>query len=109
MPLTTIARVPSGEASRYGQQCKHWSHSLEVGHTAERGTIRFPAEGRAGTFPGNALVTLSPEDDTLNLRVEASASEQCEAMKGLLARHLDRFAFREAPLRFEWRDEPEAG
>jgi hypothetical protein len=25
-----------------------------------------------------------------------------ERMKGVVARHLDRFAFREAPLRFEW-------
>jgi hypothetical protein len=28
-----------------------------------------------------------------------------DALKGVVARHLDRFAFREAPLRFDWQDE----
>ena len=29
---------------------------------------------------------------------------QLDALKGAVARHLDRFAFREAPLSFDWRD-----
>ncbi|MCC2102319.1 MAG: DUF2218 domain-containing protein, partial [Hyphomicrobiales bacterium] len=28
-----------------------------------------------------------------------------DALKGVVARHLDRFAFREAPLAFDWRDQ----
>jgi len=30
---------------------------------------------------------------------------QLDALKGAVARHIDRFAFREAPLAFDWRDE----
>ena len=37
-------------------------------------------------------------------RIEASAPGQLEALKGAVARHLDRFAFREAPLTFDWVD-----
>ncbi|MCB5426329.1 DUF2218 domain-containing protein [Altererythrobacter sp. CC-YST694] len=103
--VTTVATVPTASASRYLQQlCKHWSHSLEVEFTPEHGTIRFPAEGRAGTFPGDALVTMDAHDISLEVRIDASVAEQRDIMKGVVARHLDRFAHREAPLPFEWQD-----
>ncbi|HMN54399.1 MAG TPA: DUF2218 domain-containing protein, partial [Sphingopyxis sp.] len=38
----------------------------------------------------------------LSVRIDASAEGQLEALKGAVARHLDRFAFREAPLRVDW-------
>ena len=105
MTSIATARVPTESGSRYLQQlCKHWSHSLPVEFTAERGTIRFPAEGRAGHFPGEAVVTLEAQPAALEVRVDASVPEQRDAMKGVVARHLDRFAFREAPLPFDWRD-----
>ncbi len=34
----------------------------------------------------------------------ASAAGQYDALKGTVARHIDRFAFREAPLAFDWQD-----
>jgi hypothetical protein len=37
-------------------------------------------------------------------RAEPAADGQLEDLKGVLARHLDRFAFREAPLQFDWQD-----
>jgi hypothetical protein len=37
------------------------------------------------------------------VRIEASAVEQLEALQGAVARHVDRFAFREAPLAYDWR------
>ena len=105
MTANTSAAVPTDKGSRYLQQlCKHWSHSLPVEFTAEHGEVRFPAEGRAGTFPGGALVSFDAEPDALRVTIEASVPEQREAMKGVVARHLDRFAFREAPLPFDWRD-----
>lgn len=105
MTATTTAAVPTASGSRYLQQlCKHWSHSLPVEFTPERGTIRFPAEGRAGSFPGEAVVTFEARPAALEVRIDASAPGQRDAMKGVVARHLDRFAFREAPLPFDWRD-----
>ena len=102
---TTTAAVPTVSASRYLQQlCKHWSHNLAVEFTAEHGTITFPRDARGGSYPGDALVTFDARPDALDVRIDASSPEQRDQMKGVVARHLDRFAFREAPLPFDWRD-----
>ena len=102
---SSIAFVPTANGSRYLQQlCKHWSHDLEVSYSAERGTIVFPRDVRGADWPDNALVTLVAHDPALECRIEASASGQLDGLKGVLARHLDRFAFREAPLPFDWKD-----
>ena len=101
--LVADAAVPTSNASRYIQQlCKHWSHNLEVAFTAEEGTITFPKDARGANYPGDAVVTLTAKDSVLDVRVKASAPEQLENLKGVVASHLDRFAFREAPLTFDW-------
>ena len=107
MTITTIAstgRTPTKSASRYLQQtCKHWEHNLAVEFTPEHGTVVFPKDARGADWPGDALVTFDAGADALAVRIDASAAGQLEALKGAVARHLDRFAFREAPLKFEWR------
>jgi hypothetical protein len=101
--IRSIARVPTSKSSRYLQQlCKHWSHNLAVEFTPEAGTVVFPRNARGADWPGDATLTLQAHDDGLECRLEASANEQLEALKGAVARHLDRFAFREAPLQFDW-------
>jgi uncharacterized protein len=64
--------------------------------------VTFPRDARGADWPGNGLVTMIAHPDALACRIDASAEGQREELKGALARHLDRFAFREAPLRFEW-------
>jgi hypothetical protein len=101
---SAVAAVPTKSASRYLQQlCKHWSHKLAVDFTATDGTITFPRDARGSSFPSDATVTLKALENGLAVRVHASASEQLEAVKAAVASHLDRFAFREAPLAFDWR------
>ena len=100
---TSIAHVPTTSGSRYLQQlCKHWSHNLQVEFTPERGTIIFPRDARGADWPADALVTMEAKDATLDVTVAASSPEHLEALKSTVARHLDRFAFREAPLTFVW-------
>jgi uncharacterized protein len=53
--------------------------------------VKFPA----------AVATFEPGADALQVTIEGTESE-VERMKGVVASHLDRFAFREAPLRFDW-------
>ena len=92
MPIAK-ASVPTANAAKYMQQlCKHWSHKLEVDLSERRGVVRFPA----------AVVTLDAGADALLVTIEGEESEAVERMKGVVATHLDRFAFREAPLRFDW-------
>jgi uncharacterized protein len=47
---------------------------------------------------------MTAEGAFLNIRIEANDPETCDRLKSVLATHLDRFAFREAPLRFDWLD-----
>lgn len=103
---SATASVPTAHASRYLQQlCKHWQHNLEVAFDASRGTIVFPRDARGAAWAGDATVTLVAMPDALECRIDASEPAQRDGLKDALARHLDRFAFREAPLAFDWRDE----
>lgn len=100
-----IAHVPTDNGSRYLQQlCKHWSHNLEVSYTPDDGTVTFPRNARGADWPGDATMTLIALPHLLECRLQATAPEQLEALKEVVARHLDRFAFREAPLSFDWQE-----
>ncbi len=101
---TATAIVATAYASRYLQQlCKHWQHNLTVAFDANHGTVVFPRDARGADHPGDALVTFDAADDALTVRIDATSTEQSAGLEGAVARHLDRFAFREAPLAFDWR------
>ena len=110
MNASSTAMVPTEHASRYLQQlCKHWAHNLQVEFTPEHGTILFPKDARGAAWTSDGLVTMDARGGALECRVDASSPEHLVALKAVLARHLDRFAFREAPLRFDWKDSASAG
>ena len=90
---TATARVPTANGAKYLQQlCKHWSHKLEVELSDSKGVVRFPS----------AVATMEASPDALLVIIETADGETLERMKGVVASHLDRFAFREAPLPFHW-------
>lgn len=96
MTAVSIARVPTMAASRYLQQlCKHWSHKMTVVFSAEEGTIDFPSGAR---------LAMRAADEALDVVLTVPDPAETETMRGVVARHLDRFAFREAPLTFDWRE-----
>ncbi len=107
MTMTTTsatALVPTASASKYLQQlCKHWEHNLQVEFTPENGTVIFPKDARGASHPGDAVVTFNVAETGLEVRIDASSDEQLEGLKGAVARHLDRFAFREGELEYAWR------
>ncbi len=103
MSASARARTPTEHASKYLQQvCKHWQHNLAVEFDAQQGRVTFPKDARGAEWPGDAVVSFTAEPDALVTRIDASVEGQLEGLKGAVARHLDRFAFREAPLAFEW-------
>ena len=103
--FASTARVPTTKGSRYLQQlCKHWSHNLEVEFDTEHGRIVFPRDARGASWASDGVATLDAEPDNLVCRIVAGEAAQLEGLKGALQRHVDRFAFREAPLAFEWVD-----
>ncbi|MNT60197.1 hypothetical protein D3C72_1977600 [compost metagenome] len=90
----TIAIVATENGLKYLQQlCKHWAHKLDVELGDRSGTVRFP----------DAVATMSADDTALTVAIEAGSAETLERMRGVVASHLDRFAFREAPLPFDWK------
>jgi len=92
--MTVTATVPTPNASRYLQQLsKHWSHKFEVTFDAEKSEIAFPMGAlRMEAQPEALLVTLEPTPEA-----------DVDRFKQVVADHLDRFAFKEAPLTFDWK------
>jgi hypothetical protein len=90
---TVRGHAKTASGSKYLQQlCKHWGHKFEVEFSATRGQVRFPS----------AVATLEASADALLVTVEAEDADAIERLKEIVAKHVDRFAFREAPLPFEW-------
>jgi len=87
------ARVPTTSGGKYVQQlCKHWSHKLPVELDGDTGVV---------TFVG-AVATMTAGADTIEVSVRGEDREQVDRLKDVVAQHLDRFAFREAPLTYDW-------
>ena len=105
MTFATEARVPTPNAARYAAQTgKHWAHNLTVVEDGDARVITFPKDARGADWPGEAVVTLAPEGENLLSRIHASAPDQRDGLKRAVERHVDRFAFREAPLSYDWHD-----
>jgi hypothetical protein len=105
MTFTATARISTTSASKYLQQvCKHWEHNLPVTFDTTHGQITFARDARGADWPADAVVTLDAEDDILICTINASAEGQRDGLKGALERHIDRFAFREVPLTYNWAD-----
>ena len=103
MTFAATADVHTTSGSKYLQQlCKHWQHNLEVSFTPEQGKMTFPKDARGADYPGDGLVTFPAAEASLGVQIDATSEAQLEGLKGAVARHLDRFAFREAPLVFAW-------
>ena len=92
----SVARVPTQSASRYLQQlAKHWSHKMEMSFTAEEGMI---------LFPNGSKLDMRAASETLDIVLTVPVDGDVAQMRQVVASHLDRFAFREAPLTFDWRE-----
>ena len=83
--------------ARYVQQVvSHWSHKMATTYVDGVGTLPFSDVTSAvmQVLPDGIGITLTTADHEENVR-----------MRGVIERHIDRFAFREAPLTYEWKDQ----
>ncbi|USI71741.1 DUF2218 domain-containing protein [Sphingomonas morindae] len=93
-PASSEACVPTKLGARYLQQlCKHWAHKFAVELEDARGLVPFDPATRAEFLA---------EPEALRVRITAPDGERLAQMQRVVAAHLDRFAFREAPLSFDW-------
>ncbi|MGE3293788.1 MAG: DUF2218 domain-containing protein [Geminicoccaceae bacterium] len=89
---TTKAEIATAHASRYLQQlCKHFAHKLPVTFDPTRGRIEFPL----------GICELVASTGLLTMQTEAGDETRLAEVEMVVARHLERFAFRE-DLKVEW-------
>ena len=87
------ASVPTERASRYMQQlAKHWAHKLDVHFDSERATVNFPM----------ARLDMVADGEKLTLVLVPTGNEDITHLKEVVEKHLDRFAFREGELVYNW-------
>ncbi len=87
------ATVATQSASRYLQQlCKHWSHKFDVTFDAHHGQVPLPM----------GLVVLTAQGDALIVRITIAEGGDAARLQNVVAEHLNRFAFREGELIFDW-------
>jgi hypothetical protein len=87
------ARVPTDKAARYMTQlAKHWSHKFDVALGETTADIPLPF----------GLVRLAAEQDALLITLEPNPDADLARMKQVVENHLNRFAFREGELVYNW-------
>jgi hypothetical protein len=82
------------------QLVSHWGHNMATNYT----------DG-LGAFPFDELrhATMQAHDGGIAITLVTPDAEENVRMRGVIERHIDRFAFREAPLSFEWNDPKDSG
>lgn len=66
--------------------------------------VVFSAEEGTIDFPNGSRLRMRADSDSLDVELSVPDGEDPAHMRDVVARHLDRFAFREAPLTFDWRE-----
>src|SRR5690242_14762107 len=88
----SVTRVETERASIYLQQlCKHFAHKRPVEFTPEKGQIALSA----------GMCRLTATDGVLTIRAEAEDAGRLAQLQDVIARHLERFAFRN-PVALDW-------
>lgn len=90
---TIAAKVKTENGGKYVRQlCKHWSHKLETEVDGDRGKVTFPA----------AVAKMEADGEGIAITITGEDRAGIEQLTGVVAGHIDRFAFREAPLTYDW-------
>jgi len=90
--MEATATIATANASKYLQQlCKHWSHKLETEFDALRGRVNFDV----------AAAHFNAAADHLTVAIIAPDAATLDRLEPVVARHLQRFAFRET-LGIDW-------
>ena len=98
-PVTATGFATCAKPERYIQQLvKHWGHKMATSYDEGDGMGVFPFSDLE-----NAVMTARP--DGIAITLVTPDHERNVHMRGVIERHIDRFAFREAPLKYEWEEQ----
>ncbi|OYX65716.1 MAG: hypothetical protein B7Y88_07315 [Sphingomonadales bacterium 32-64-17] len=97
-PVIAYGFAKCEKPERYIQQLvKHWSHKMAATYDEGDGMGAFPFSDLE-----SAVLLARPEGIAITLTT--GDAERNVHMRGVLEEHIDRFAFREAPLTYEWKE-----
>jgi hypothetical protein len=84
---------------RYIQQLvSHWGHKFPTSYDDGDGMGVFP-------FSEHTTCVMTAHNGGIGITLTTADAEENVRMRGVIEKHIDRFAFREAPLAYEWKDE----
>ncbi|MFB0610675.1 MULTISPECIES: DUF2218 domain-containing protein [Erythrobacteraceae] len=102
MSATATGMVKCEKPERYIQQLvKHWGHKMATTYDEGDGMGVFP-------FSEHTNAVMTAHKDGIGITLTTADHEENVRMRGVIEEHIDRFAFREAPLEYEWKDAEEA-
>ena len=98
-PVIVHGLAHCAKPERYIQQLvSHWGHKYATSYDEGDGMGTFPFSDLESAVmvarPSGIGITLTTPDQERSLH-----------MRGVIERHIDRFAFREAPLSYEWTEQ----
>ena len=103
MSATATGLAHCEKPERYIQQLvSHWGHKMATSYDEGDGMGTFPFSEHT-----SAVMTARPEG--IGITLTTADMEENERMRGVIERHIDRFAFREAPLTYEWTNIEDSG
>lgn len=89
--------APCAKPDRYIQQIvSHWSHKMATSYVDGLGAFPFSEIESA---------TMQARPEGIAITLVTGDAERNHHLRGVIERHIDRFAFREAPLSYEWKDQ----
>jgi uncharacterized protein len=94
MTIITTVSAQTALGDKYIRQLvKHWSHKFATSYVDGVGVV---------PFGDNATAEFSSDDAGLTIKLSTADAEEARRLQGVIERHIDRFAFREAPLSYHW-------
>ena len=91
--------APCEKPERYIQQLvNHWGHKYATSYDKAGGMGVFP-------FSEHENAVMSVQKGGIAILLTTAEQERNLHMRGVIERHIDRFAFRETPLSYEWKDQ----
>jgi hypothetical protein len=96
---TSTGFAACAKPERYIQQLvSHWGHKMATSYDEGDGMGAFP-------FGEHTNAVMTAREGGIGITLTTADHDENVRMRGVIERHIDRFAFREAPLSYEWKDQ----
>jgi uncharacterized protein len=97
--FTSTGFATCEKPERYIQQLvSHWGHKFATSYDEGDGMGVFP-------FSEHTNCVMTAHNGGIGITLTTADRDENVRMREVVEKHIDRFAFREAPLTYEWKDQ----